>query len=721
MTTFKLLHEKVQKYIYKQGWSNFRPIQDEAIKIILQEKKNLLICAPTASGKTEAAFLPIVSSIVDNSRQSIRAIYISPLKALINDQFKRIDLMCENVGVTVTKWHGDVGQDKKNKVVKNPEGILLITPESLEALLLHRSIQVRQMFFKLDWIVIDEIHSFIGSERGAQLLSLITRIENECQIKPLRIGLSATVGNPVEVINWLSKGENEVILDNEWDNSGIEGILKGIIIEDITDKEVVSEDKNNDSTSLPEEVYNSFQIGKNLIFGNSKAILEDACIAVSSIAKKNNSHASFLIHHGSLSKNIRETAEYDIKNSNKPLSIFCTSTLEMGIDIGNIEKIGLISPPWAVSSFAQRVGRSGRREGTNKRFEFFITQEKINSKTSIDEIFREDLVKSIAIVELYLKGFKEPLNTHRLHLSTMAHQILSISAQKAGVSISDIKRILSDGFIRKMNENDFNEFFDNLILKKLIYQDGSGLVSPGAIGEKLIEHYEFYSVFQSSEQWDVIFSGDIIGQVPMTCPYRVGDNLLLGARRWSIVDLNESSKKLIVVSAKNAKPPIFSPSYGVTHPEIHRIMKDVYESVEIYPYLDSSARQLLVEARDAYRDFILENNPNRSKFPIFEGTLVQNTIAIALRNLKIDFSLSECILEVSTRDVDWKKELLRYFESLPSSIEMISSMPRGLKEIEKFDSFLPDNLLDLNYVETMVDLDNSKKWIKAMVAPPIAC
>ena len=711
MSTFKLLHEKVQKYIYKQKWPSFRPIQDEAIQSVLCDKCHLLICAPTASGKTEAAFLPIISSVAENYSESIKAIYISPLKALINDQFKRIDSICDDMGIPVTKWHGDVGQSSKNKITKHPSGILLITPESLEALLLHRPLQVREAFSKLEWIVIDEIHSFIGVERGAQLLSLLARIEDEIKSKPRRIGLSATIGNPENVAKWISPDHCKIISDNDWNDSGVEGIIKSSIIKkdhELNDEIVIS-------PGVGDLIYNSFQHGKNLIFGNSKSLLEQTCDVVSSKANRDNSFATFLIHHGSLSKNTRENTEDKIKKSEHSVSVFCTSTLEMGIDIGAIEKIGLIDPPWSVSSFAQRIGRSGRREGSNKKFEFYITQEEITGNISLTESFREDLIKSIAIVLLYLEDFKEPLNTNKMHLSTMAHQILSLSVQKSGISYVNLQNIiLKSAFQNTLNENDFKKLISHLIEKKLIHLDSYGLISAGAIGEKLVEHYEFYSVFQSSEQWSVLFNGDLVGQIPMTCNYQKGDRILLGARRWDIIEVNDASKKIIVIPGKKAKVPIFKASYGITNRMIHQKMKEIYESDEEYVFLDITSLTLLKEARKLFNEKYKQAQKSIETFQIFEGSVIQNTISIALKDLKISFAISECFLEIESNKQTWKEELKQYLANTSVAEKLCQNLSREAKLIEKYDHFLPDDLLEKSYIESRIDLSGALAWISSL-------
>lgn len=706
MSTFDLLHEKVQRFIYAQKWTEFRPIQDAAIVSLITTKDNLLICAPTASGKTEAAFLPIVSKIADAFSGSYRAIYVSPLKALINDQFKRIDLMCEHIGIPVTRWHGDVSQSSKKNSLDNPSGILLITPESLEAMLINNSQHVRKAFSMLKFVVIDEVHSFIGSERGAQLKSLIKRIQREAKCDPTVVALSATVGNPQDVTKWIDKNKNcAVVTDNEWaDDSGIEGIIRGFTSLMPTDDRVSILNQ-----TLIEALYLNFLEGKNLIFGNSKKKLEETAYSVVQIAKRRNRDNQFQIHHGSLSKYMRELAENNLKTETKPISVFCTSTLEMGLDIGAIEKIGLIDPPWSVASFAQRLGRSGRRSGTFKKFEFLINHFEVSPEINMSEKLREDLVKSIAIVLLYLNGFKEPLDVGKAHYSTLVHQILSHCIQSQGTTEGKIKNLVTDSFV--FNEDEITPLLKYLCENQILYKDSANLYMAGKEGEKFSSTYEFYSVFLSSEQWSVVHDGQLIGQIPVLGVYREGDNLLLGGRVWTVISSSDSNKKLIVKPATNALAPIFSASFGITHAAIHQKMLEVYSSTTTYPFLDVVAKRLLTEARLSYDEMLRESSLTKTTYPIFEGTKVQNTIAAILDLCGIEFGMSEICLELETADVSWIGKFQSCLEKFESAFSLAKVISRKNKIQQKYDAFLPDNMLSESYASSSLDVDGTRIWI----------
>ncbi|MBL4836249.1 MAG: DEAD/DEAH box helicase, partial [Kordiimonadaceae bacterium] len=215
-TAFDQLNPAVQKWIWKQGWGSLRAIQEKAVAPILAKQRDVIIAAATAGGKTEAAFLPVISNCIEQKNAGFSALYISPLKALINDQARRMEGLCELAELNMTPWHGDISASVKNKALRNPRGLVLITPESLEAMFVRRGSEVASLFGALDYVIIDELHAFIGTERGIQLLSLLSRLERVLKRPIVRIGLSATMGDMNIAAQALRAGAEtppEIILD----------------------------------------------------------------------------------------------------------------------------------------------------------------------------------------------------------------------------------------------------------------------------------------------------------------------------------------------------------------------------------------------------------------------------------------------------------------------------------------------------------------------------
>ena len=414
METYNMLKKEIRRYIYDQNWQKFTKIQEHSIKLYSESEDNLILIAPTASGKTEAAFLPAINSI-ENWEEGIKIVYISPLIALINDQFNRISELCKYMEITVTRWHGEASQSKKRDILKNPEGILLITPESLEALFVTKSDKVKKLFYNVENIIVDEIHSFIGSNRGIQLKSLLERmslyIKNN---NPRMIGMSATVSE-----------ENYLDLKEIFQNKRVTKIIRD------KGKNELKIDCNFyfDKIAALNKIYEYSKTETMLVFPNSRQKVEMIAANLKKKSQKEKKYISYFSHHASVSKNIRAMIENFTKESNKNLfTICCTSTLELGIDIGAVDSIVQYNAPHSVSSLAQRLGRSGRRTGINNLH--FISDEKW------------DLLQGLASISIYKKGKVDKIDVVKKPYDVMAHQILSLIVEKSEINLSEFKEFI---------------------------------------------------------------------------------------------------------------------------------------------------------------------------------------------------------------------------------------------------------------------------------------
>lgn len=361
--SYDLLSESIRKYIRDKRWESLRPIQAAAISKIISTDNNYILASRTASGKTEAAFLPILSKTDFNSI-GVQILYISPLIALINDQFYRIEDLCKDLEVSVTKWHGEAKKSLKTNLIKNPNGIVLITPESLEAMFVNAPYNISTLFGNLKYIVIDEIHSFLGVDRGLQLMSILSRIQQVNKSKIVTIGLSATIGD-----------------DNYIEAKRLTGDIDSTkILLDRTKKETEAKFKyfKNSSAELSldllKDLYKETASNKVLIFPNSRGRTEEVAVKLRKISDRVNGHKFYYSHHSSVDKEIRENIEHFAKSNERfNFCIACTSTLELGIDIGTVDKIVQIDSTHSVSSLVQRIGRSGRREGEKSIVNLYAT------------------------------------------------------------------------------------------------------------------------------------------------------------------------------------------------------------------------------------------------------------------------------------------------------------------------------------------------------------
>lgn len=708
MEPFYLLNKKIQKVIHEMKWENFRPIQDEAIIHMVNSPSDMIISAPTASGKTEAAFLPIISQIADNGKNSIKILYISPLKALINDQFTRIETLCKHIDFPITKWHGDANQTKKSSLIKKPAGILLITPESIESLFLNKTEHLGTLFNGLEYIVIDEIHSFIGNERGSQLKSLIKRLEYSLGINPHKIALSATISNLSDIAKWLNPANPDsvkIIEDNNKskDTVGIIKCYKGIPL---------TMDKEDAYSELKQDLFKVIKQEKNLIFANAKMVLEEYCDSMQALAAETKHPNNFHIHHGSLAKNIREQCEYLLKKESN-ISVFCTNTLELGIDIGNIDRVIFLAPPFSVASMVQRLGRCGRKENAKKEFRFYVEESPINDKSTMQERLRFQLIQCIAIVELMLKGYSEPLDTKNFDYSTFVHQILSYLGQTGGSNAQQIyHNIARISFEESFSKEDFIAILQQLNTDKIIYQMPDGTITLSKQGERIVESYEFYAAFMTPNDWKVTYNGKEIGHISGSnlLFLKEGSHFLLAGKRWEVIEFKNNIQAILVKKAQGKKPIKFSGGSQDISREIHQKMLEIYKTNYIPKYLSQASIPILEEGFDAYKSFIETKESNI--LTVLEGTKIQNTIRLLFEYCEVEVedvgiglssTLGKNSLITTLKSIDFKKL---------DKNSVISLIKRELKYRKKYDYLLPDNVLNKSYEQQCLDFDGARKFVE---------
>ena len=387
---FSQLAPFVQEFIYRQGWQDLRDIQAQAIVSLLGAPQHALICSATASGKTEAALLPIISALHKDPPQSIGALYVGPLKALINDQFLRLDALLVDSGIPAQSWHGDVAQSKKARFLKGARGILQITPESLEAMLMRRHQELTRLFGDLRFVVIDEAHAFLGSDRGRQVICQLERLAEVTRQPPRRVGLSATIGEPALAMDWL-RGASDLpvrLIDQahsrpvslaleffRFRDDAVEGEEPAPVQlpMDSAQRELVSLLVHKDAHYAHMHKLTQRAL-KTLIFANSRTSVEEIGLQLRDISRRGNLPDFYHVHHGNVSAPLRESAEEAMRAPDKSACVAATVTLELGIDLGQLDQVLQVDATHTVSSFVQRLGRSGRRQGDKAKMFFYCTE-----------------------------------------------------------------------------------------------------------------------------------------------------------------------------------------------------------------------------------------------------------------------------------------------------------------------------------------------------------
>lgn len=642
MEAFERYAPFIQDFIYRNGWQSLRGVQVAAAHAIFDTDDNVLLCASTASGKTEAAFFPILSILEEEPSSSVGALYVGPLKALINDQFGRLEELCEEEEIPVWRWHGDVAASRKTKLIKHPSGILQITPESLEALLLHRHSAIPKLFGDLRFIVIDEVHSLMRGDRGAQTLCVIERLSRLAGVRPRRIGLSATVGDPERTGEYLSAGTGRKTLilriddaSQRWrlsmehfyisDYQAVDdelgrgpyayrhetedtAVLTDIEVDgDTLSKEGLAcmpqrsyEGKTDTAPQLADPglgyIFEHSRGRKCLVFANSREDAEAVTTTLRSYCEANGEPDRFLIHHGNLSAPLRESAEDAMKDEETALTTITTSTLELGIDIGRLERAFQIDAPFTVSSFLQRMGRTGRR-GTPSEMWFVMREERPEPRSTLGETIPWKLLQGIALVQLYLEErWVEPPRLDRLPFSLLYHQTMATLASQGEMSPAELAvRVLTLTPFQRVTTDDYRVLLHHLIASEQIQQTDEGGLIVGLAGERVVNNFRFYGVFVESEEYTVRSESQELGTTVMPPP--VGDKIAIAGATWLVEEVDHKRHMVYCTQVKGQVPAYFGECPGDIHTHVLERMAHILAEDVIYPYLMDNARARLTQAR----------------------------------------------------------------------------------------------------------------------------
>lgn len=733
------LDTRIQKWIFKQGWSGLRDVQAAAVSPILSGNTDVVISASTAAGKTEAFFLPACSAVLasrddrrSSSAEGIDIIYISPLKALINDQYRRLESLSELTDIQITSWHGDSSVGAKNKLRKNPTGILLITPESLEAMLINHHSWSSKAFKNLKYVVIDEFHAFLGTERGHQLISLLTRIDYNSQREDNpapRVALSATLGN-IEITPKLLRPSEilrSVIVKepNRPPNARIH--LKGIV-HPSNDNKDGGKALNSPSSEMQmtEDLYKFCRGKNNLVFANSRGLTESLSAALTDTCSSNIVPNEFFPHHGSLSKEHREGLEQRLQKSNHPTTAICTMTLELGIDIGKVDAVVQVTSPHTVSSLRQRLGRSGRRDG-HPILRMLIVEQEIDDKTSFASGLRFELVQALAMLRLLLvDNWFEPPDTSLMHFSTLLHQILAVIAQYGGIPVRQLFELLCvKGVFNNITSKEFTTLLREMGKAELVTQLSDGQLALGVEGEKLVSHYTFYAVFKAPEEYRVVCGSKAIGSIPVDNMLMKGEFIIFGGKRWQVVSTDMQSKIIEVRSVKGGgKPPIFESRASGVHERIALEMYNIYAKGDYrvvrgdkkLDFIDEQARELFLEGSKLFNQFDLKNQTVVERYGsiyifVWAGGKVLNTLSALLLRARYQCMVEYQLIQISKADLSEVRDFLKDLadSELPDAYDLAEEVEG--KQIEKFDEHIPEDLLRAGVAAKMFDVVGLREWL----------
>ncbi len=727
----------VQEYIYQNHWENLRSIQVAAADAIFNTDENVLLTASTASGKTEAAFFPIITLFSEDMPSSVGCIYIGPLKALINDQFSRLNDLCAEADIPVWHWHGDVAQSHKAKLMRHPSGILQITPESLEALLLHKHAAIAKLFGDLRFVVIDEVHSLLRGDRGGQTLCLIERLSRIAGVNPRRIGLSATIGDPEGTGEFLSLGTGRKTIIPKIDAKGSKWRLsmEHFYVKDAQaaeDKQIpgalpVLEEKTDDAPANADPgigyIFEHTRGKKCLVFVNSREECEMVTTTLRHYCELNHEPDRFLVHHGNLSASYRETAEGIMKDDSQYMTTVTTATLELGIDIGRLERAFQIDAPWTVSSFLQRMGRTGRRELPPEMW-FVIREDEPEVRAMLPTTIPWKLLQGIALVQLYLEErWVEPPRLDRLPFSLLYHQTMSTLASCGELSPRALAdRVLRLHYFHRITQEDYRVLLRHLIATDHIQQTEQGGLIVGLAGERVINSFKFYGVFQESEEYTVRSESQELGTV--VSPPPVGEKLAIAGHVWQVLDVDHKRRLIYCQQVKGSVPAYFGQCPGDLHTKILERMRRVLQEDRQYPYLMKNAVARLEQARftaahsGAAEKPLINLGGNMWCLLPWVGTYTFLTME---RFLKI-----KCADRLGLRNLDsarpffiqftMKADESAFFRVLAEEIRkpidpMELVYPKELPLFDKYDEYLPEELVKKGFALGVLDVDGLREKV----------
>ncbi len=743
---FRELDPRIQRWIWHQGWDELRDIQEAAIPLILRGDADVIVAAGTARGKTEAAFLPILSALAGRSGEGIRALCVSPLKALINDQFRRLEGLCEELDLPLYRWHGDVAAGFKRRLLRHPEGVLVITPESLEALFVLHGSRIATLFAGLSYCVIDELHAFIGSERGRQLQSQLHRLEAALARRVARVGLSATLGDMGLAADFLRPrrgGGVRIVVSNE---SGQEVRLQvrgyrlgagagtaragerwvgAATAETATDGSAKAgaepDAESADELQIATHLFATLRGGHHLVFANSRRRVELCADRLRRRCQDLAVPNEFWPHHGNLSKALREETEAAIKDRSRPATAICTTTLELGIDVGAIESIAQLGAPPSVASTRQRLGRSGRTGGPSI-LRVYITESEVQADSAPGDALRTELVQTIATLDLLLAGWCEPPWPGALHLSTLVQQTLSLIAQHGGVRAAPAwDDLCGQGPFGSVSRSQFGTVLRSLASHSLLQQDHDGELVLGGAGESVVNHYGFYAAFSSPEEYRIVAGDRVLGNMPVEISLLIGSFLIFGGRRWRIVGIDAGQKTIDVQAAGGGRPPVFAPAdFPPVHDRVRRKMFEVLAGTEVPVYLDPRARELLAEGRASFiryglaKAWWLADGDTTLVFP-WCGDRILETLRLWLRLAGCEATAFGAALGIARMAPERLRPLFGRMAAgePPPALDLARSVANRSRE--KFHPYLSDDLLAADYAAARLDVPGAAAALQRML------
>lgn len=741
----------IMDWMRRKGWSGMRPIQAEALRAWRADDHDLLIIAGTASGKTEAAWLPVATTITDAQDEGgVVALGLFPTKALLNDQAGRLREMLGSADIPVHIWHGDTSQADRSLILRHAGGVLLTTPESMEGMLRHRD-NHRPLFGRVRAVVIDEYHMFLGKERGAHLRGLLARIERIQRARVRRVALSATLGNPPAAAAWLRTAQSPATLvvaprkpptitcelrtyvavnaidskrlrgwEGSWDDHG----------DPITGyPSVVMTNLNRPShATLLRDLFNHHR-GEttSIVFANSRNRIERLAARLRIMAVKAGLPDDWaLLHHGSLDRTRRERVESQLRDG-KPHCCLASSTLELGVDIGMVRAVACLGSVPSVSSLAQRLGRAGRRTGDQPIFRQYLsaTIPVPIAGMGSEQMLQLDVVRGLAVLNLWRSGWMESPEVDHWHLSTAVHQLLSLVTQSGAVMPAEIYATLAtpDAFPALRAPRLFAQILDSLVRSRHLDMGPDGSLTLGSAGAALMHGPSAMSAFHTQTTYEVYSNGESKGTLPMSERLAASNGFVLGGETWHIRTIDHDRRIIEVEAWSGTAPPFFLGTAPGIHDRIVTEMRLFLATDMPVPQVavDAQTMEALNLGREAYR----------------QANLAALTITLSSGGTSIwawhgDRCLTALGIYFHAGGLDATTEMvsLRFPHAMPQTVVKVARaqgpdvaqvIRRHLRTTQKasthkFDDLLPTDVRIEQFIACALDIDAAREVVERVIA-----
>lgn len=701
MSAFARLPPRLQEAIVSRlGWTSLRPVQEEAVGVIL-DGMNAVVLAPTAGGKTEAAIFPVLAGLMEREPGAVGALYVAPLKALLNNQEDRLGTYTEMVGLRRFVWHGDAKESDKRRFIKEPAQLLMLTPESMEVMLLSSRVPAARLFKDLRYVVVDEVHAFAGTDRGAHLMSVIERLVRFTNNDVLRVGLSATVGNPSDILAWLrgtSKREGRVV------NPPKEPARRELLVT-----------MNEGASDVARQAARMAEGKKSLFFCQSRSMAESVA------AGMRGRGIEVFVHHSSVSREERQAAEERFHGGTNAC-IVCTSTLELGIDIGDLNCVFQENAPSTVSSFLQRMGRTGRRAESASNTTFFCEN-------------AEAVLQAVALIELAKSQWIESIPDQTRCWPVLVHQLLAMTLQFGAITVARCwEQISVVPDFRGIERSEFDAVVEHMTRNEFLFESG-GQLSMGERAERVFgkkNFMELYAVFSSPIMYRVeTEAGRNLGSLEQDYVDRLVEEMtsfLLGGRPWTVEHINHGDKVVRVRPAPRGQKP----SWGGYIPqhlsfEVCQRIREILVSEDVsYPYLDTAAQAVIGHTREDLAEVLrrsghsIQLDGSTARWWTFAGGRINHTLKYALEWLngwKVvpdNFVLriqGDGLSNETVRAAIASMSRLGFWKSAETRSAILARIPAY--RLSKFQQALPDWAAEEMVGAYLLDFDATQSFLQA--------